>query len=135
MLEFTISHIIELASMLTVFGGAYHTLHKIKRDHKEDRQAHKDEILNEVEAADLKLSKELHTRIDLLLKDGEAKFNEMRKDLDSMVRALESEIDHIKEKQAGEIRNLGEKIEDLRSELRTQHGQLIALVTKLIDKA
>jgi len=63
----------------------------------------------------------------------EGKLREANQRIDSLEESVNKDLAHIRETYNGEIRNLGQKIEDLRSELRNQHGSLVQLLTKLID--
>lgn len=47
---------------------------------------------------------------------------------------LEQELRYQKEMHEGKIAELSEKIEQLREEMRRHHGQLVDLLTKMIDK-
>ena len=47
---------------------------------------------------------------------------------------LEQELSHQKDMHEGKIAELSEKIEQLREEMRRHHGQLVELLTKMIDK-
>ena len=43
-------------------------------------------------------------------------------------------MEHLKETYKSEISFLGQKIEELRSEVHVQHGQLVALLRMMIGK-
>ena len=53
---------------------------------------------------------------------------------DSKFFMLEQELRYQKEMHEGKIAELSEKIEQLREEMRRHHGQLVDLLTKMIDK-
>lgn len=55
------------------------------------------------------------------------------RDIENLEHKIESDIDHVKSIYNGEIRSLAEKIEGLREEVRHQHAQLVALLTKLVS--
>jgi hypothetical protein len=48
--------------------------------------------------------------------------------------SLSKDLDHVKESHNAELKNLGEKIEEVRSELRFQHTQILQLLTKMVDE-
>jgi hypothetical protein len=53
----------------------------------------------------------------------------------SKFQILEQEIRYQKEMHEGKIAELSEKIEQLREEMRRHHGQLVDLLTKMIEKS
>jgi len=52
---------------------------------------------------------------------------------DSKCQSLEQELSHQKDMQEGKVTELSEKIEQLREEMRRHHGQLVDLLTKMIQ--
>jgi uncharacterized coiled-coil DUF342 family protein len=60
--------------------------------------------------------------------------DDCQKAMDAEVKVLNSKLELInKDAYKGEIKNLGEKIESLRSQVQEQHNQLIGLLTKLVQ--
>jgi hypothetical protein len=53
---------------------------------------------------------------------------------DSKCKILEQEIKHQKDLHEGKIAELSDKIEQLREEMRRHHGQLVDLLTKMVEK-
>jgi uncharacterized membrane-anchored protein YhcB (DUF1043 family) len=53
---------------------------------------------------------------------------------DNKFGILKQELEHQKDMHEGKIVELSEKIEQLREEMRRHHGQLVELLTKMIDK-
>lgn len=70
--------------------------------------------------------------IVLVKSDLDSQITALRVEMKTLELSLQKDFDHLKETHASEISNLGEKIENLRDELRTQHGQLLGLLTKLV---
>lgn len=66
-----------------------------------------------------------------------SKLEAMIERVDADVKILElsvnKDIIHLRETYNSEIRNLGIKIEELRSEIQSTHGQLVRLLTTLIE--
>jgi len=98
---------------------ALRSLQKSIRKEKEEEAA---KILQAAKEADNAAKAEL-----------EAKIHELEGKLANLKESVEKDIEHLKETYNGEIRNLGEKIEELRSDLNQQHGHLVQLLTKLIE--
>jgi cell division protein FtsL len=66
--------------------------------------------------------------------ENEKVLQEAKQYTDSKLAILEQEIRYQKELHEGKIAELSEKIEQLRDEMRRHHGQLVDLLTKMIDK-
>lgn len=108
---------------VTTIGGAWLTIRKIQKDSKEKDALAKAEILQ--------AAKEELAMKEIAL---DSKIKEVEQRVENLEKNVEKDLAHIRETYNGEIRNLGQKIEDLRSELRNQHGQLVDLLTKMIGK-
>lgn len=115
--------LLELAGAITAFGTAWITVRKIVKDSHKAKKENAAEILQAAKEADQEMKLELESKIQAL---------------DLKLRSLEVSVDkdlsHLKEAYTSEIKNLGEKIEDLRNELRQQHAGLLDLLTKLVGK-
>lgn len=111
-----------LAVSVTTIGGAWLTIRKIVRDIARSRRGHFAEVLQSAKEADSSLKIKL-----------EIKIHDLELQMSNFKENTEKDIKHLKETYSNEIKNLGEKIEDLRSELAVQHGSLLSLLTKLID--
>lgn len=121
-MEITWEAILSVATAVATIGGAYITVLKIQKSRKEAKEAERQAILDEVNQI-------------LALKEQEfkAQVEEVSSRVDGLEASVKKDLDHIRETYNGEIRNLGEKIENLRTELRNQHGSLVQLLSKLID--
>ncbi|NJO48146.1 MAG: hypothetical protein HC840_00360 [Leptolyngbyaceae cyanobacterium RM2_2_4] len=123
-MEVTWEAILAVAGACTVIGGAWLTIRKIQKDAAASKREHAEEIL--------KTAKE-----EIALK--EAAYKARLNAIDIRIETLESSVDkdlqHLRETYNGEIRNLGTKIEELRSELRNQHTQMVGLLTKMISSS
>lgn len=115
--------ILYIAGGIVTLGGAYLTIKKIINSNKSEKKAQYNEVLKAArEEFELKEQK-------LLLK---IQFVEER--IDNLEKDVTKDINHLKESYSNEIKSLGEKIENLREELRVQHSNLLNLISKLIEK-
>lgn len=124
-MEYTITSgaIIAVSGFITAVGGAWLTIRKIQKDIARDRAAEAARIIQDAKEADALIKTKLEARIETV-----------KSELKNLELNVNKDLEHIKETYNGEIRNLGNKIEDLRSELKNQHGQLVQLLTEMIRK-
>lgn len=109
---FSLSSIAEVAGSIAVIATAYLKVRKIVHERKKQKEVEKAIILQEAKEIALKYKRELETKIELLQRD----------------------LDHVKETHSSEIKFVGERIQELRDEVRTQLSQIVMLVSKLIDR-
>lgn len=119
----SVSTLVALAGVITAIGGAWLTIRKIQKDHDDEKALAAELILNEAKEEDA-----------LIKADLEARMSALKMQVETLESTVNKDLEHIRQTYNGEIRNLGQKIEDLRSELRNQHGQLVTLLTKMIEK-
>ncbi len=112
-----------LAVAVTTLGGAWLTIRKIAKDAEKSKKEQAAEILQEAKEAD----SELRIKMD-------AKIHALEAKLKSVELSFNKDIDHLKESYSAELKNLSEKIEQLREQLNAQHSQLLSFLTKLIEK-
>lgn len=114
--------IMTVAGSIVTIGTAISIIQKIFRNVKKAREEYNAQILQaakeEISLARLKL---------------EARIKDVEADLDTLKVSLSKDLDHVKETHNAELKNLGEKIEEVRSELRFQHTQILQLLTKMVD--
>jgi len=79
------------------------------------------------------LRKELRKDAEAMREGLEAQVEACRASAENMRASLEKDIGHVKEAQQAELKNLSEKIELLRNEVREQHSNQMILLTKLIE--
>lgn len=111
-----------VCGIFTVVGGAVLTWQKIARNIAKSKKSRDAAILQEAKEAISKVKIEL-----------EAGIKANSQELENLKANVDKDLSHLRETYNGEIRNLGQKIEDLRSELRNQHGQLVQLLSKMIE--
>lgn len=119
----SIATIMSLAAVVSAVGGAYMTIRKIANDAEKHKKQHSAAILQAAKEADNTLKISLENRIHEL----ETSLRDLKEDIDK-------DMNHLKETYTNEIKNLGEKIENLRDELRQQHTGILTLLNKMIDK-
>lgn len=72
---------------------------------------------------------------DEIREEFKQKFEAIDDQMEAIEKSFEKDVDHIKTVYNSEIKNLTEKIEDLREEIRQSTSQLIQLLTRMsIDK-
>lgn len=118
----SIGTLVALAGVVTAIGGAWLTVRKIQKDHNDEKELVAAKILSEAKEQDALIRAEL-----------EARMSALQIQVETLESSVNKDLEHIRQTYNGEIRNLGQKIEDLRSELRNQHGQLVGLLTKMIE--
>lgn len=111
-----INILMPFAAVVTTIGTAYLTVRKIARDTEKTKKEQKAEILQEAKE-------------DLAIVEKELKIQ-----IDNMQASFDKDLQHIRETYNGEIRNLGEKIEEMRIELRSWNSQVVQLLTKMVTE-
>lgn len=111
-----------VGTAVTAVLGCIYTYQKISRNFEEKKREDKAEILQNAKE-----------ELSLLKIDLELKINTVSVALKAHQVFVEKDMSHMRETYNGELKNLGEKIEDLRSDLKDQHSQLVSLLTKMID--
>lgn len=114
--------ITSIGGTLTVFTGLIISWQKIARTSKRSKELQAAKILQEAKEADVLLKTQLEARIEKL----ESK-------VENLEENINKDMAHLKETYTAEIKVLGEKIEQLRDELRNQHSQMVTLLSKLIE--
>lgn len=122
-MEVTWESILAVAGAISIIGGSWLTIRKIQKDADASKKALSDEIL--------KSAKE---ELALKEKDFNARLIALDTRIDSLEHNVEKDLSHLKETYNGELKNLANKIEDLRGELKQQHVSVVNLLSKMIDK-
>jgi glycerol-3-phosphate dehydrogenase len=115
--------LLPVAGTITVIGTAWLTIRKIAKDAAKQKKEQAAEILHAAKEEDALLKAKLEARIE-----------SVKAQLSNLELNVNKDLTHLKETYSGEIKNLGQKIEELRSELKNQHGQLVTLLTEMIKK-
>ena len=108
---------------ITLIGGAYMTIRKIARDSKGERKELVAEILQQAKEEDSLIKAKLESRLEAL-----------RAELKNLEFNINKDVSYLRETQRVDMRNLADKLETLREELRGQHGQLVQLLTTMVGK-
>ena len=109
------------AGLIVAIGSAYLTIKKIAKENRKEKKATAAEILQHAKE-----------EISLKEKELEAKIAVVDAKLEGLRESVNKDFAHVRETYSGEIHNLASKIEDLREDLRGQHSQMVALLTKMI---
>lgn len=130
---------IQLSSLLVIVGaissvvGAWLKIRGLAKDYRKERSLETAKILQEAKEGDSKLKIYSDSKREMIIEQFNAKIQALETRLENLENSVAKDFAHVRETYNGEIRVLGDKIEDLRTELRTQHGQLITMLTKMID--
>lgn len=130
-MDLTWEAILLVSGAVTAVGGSWLTVRKIQKDSEASKEKNQEEILAKSQA---QIDKAIGER-KLIQKEFEGRLSELEQDIAAHKAAVEKDFAHVRETYNGEIRNLGQKIEDLRSELRNQHTQMVTLLTKMIENS
>lgn len=114
---------VEIGSLLAAVIAAWTIPWKISRDIRKEREAEAAKVLQAAKEADSKIKAEMVAKVELL----EVEFKNLKHEVDK-------DFAHLRETYNGALANLGQKIEELRTELRNQHGQLVSLLSEMIKK-
>lgn len=115
--------LLPVGATITTLGTAWLTVRKIAKDATRAKKEQAAEILHAAKEEDALIKAKMDAKIETL-----------KAQLANLEFNVNKDMDHLKETYNGEIRNLGQKIEELRSELKNQHGQLVSLLTEMIKK-
>lgn len=108
---------------LSAIGTVYLTFQRVKKEFNED-------VEKQINA--VKIGAEDDLKIEMRLMS--TKIEALQKDMASMEASFQKDIDHIKSTYNNEIKNLGDKVEHLREEVRLQHTQILGLLTKMLGE-
>jgi CII-binding regulator of phage lambda lysogenization HflD len=108
--------------LIVVISSLVLTWQKIAKNIKKNREEDSAKILQAAKEEDALIKAKLEARIEKI--DAQ---------LENLELNVNKDIGHLRETYNNEIKNLGLKIEELRSELRSTHGQLVQLLTTLIE--
>jgi len=115
--------ILSIATGITVLGTAYLTARKIIKDSQASVAKREEELMTQAKEHDQKLFLEIKSELEVL----ETKITNLEADFNK-------ELSFVKEVHNNELKQLGEKIENLRDDLKVQHSNLLTLITKLIER-
>lgn len=110
------------AGAITAIGGIYTAVKKWIKHSSDKKEKYKQDILREARRETEKFKSELEDKIEKLELEVETQKQNIYKD-----------IGFLRESHSNEIRNLTEKIEELREDLKIQHVGILNLLTKLVD--
>ena len=114
---------VEIGSILGVAVTCLGIMWKIARTMRQEREAEAAKTLKAAKEADNAIKAAFDAKIQSL----EAEYRNLKE-------SVEKDFEHVKETHNGALANLGQKVEELREELRTSHSQLVALLSEMIKK-
>lgn len=115
--------IFSLAGLITAVGGAWLTISKISKDINKKQEENNNKILKLAKDELLKKEQQLESKIMLL-----------EEKVENLEKNIQKDMDYLKESHSIEIKNLGDKIESLREEIRTQHAGVLQLLTEMVKQ-
>ena len=118
-----INTLLSIAAMVTAFGTAWLTIRKIAKDAEHQKKVQSATILQAAKEADAALFAKLDNKI-----------HDLTMELKVHKESNQKDLEHLKENHNSDLKNLGEKIETLRDELRQQSKNILELLTKMIGK-
>ena len=128
-----ITAMLPMAGVIITLGTAYLTIRKIARDAKREKREQAAEILQTAKEEIAKSRAAITSERALVQKDFEARISNLEQEFQAHKESVDKDFAHVRETYNSEIRNLGNKIEELREELRSQNNQMIGLLSKLIE--
>lgn len=109
-------------AFITAVSTAWYSVQKIIREYRKIQKSKSEKILEEAQEYDKLIKEKLESKINIL----ELEIHNLR---DNVSKDLSS----IKDSHALELKNLSDRIEMLRDDLRNQHSQLLSVLTKLVN--
>jgi uncharacterized protein YlxW (UPF0749 family) len=99
------------------------TIQKVFKNFRKEREEYAAKVMQSAKEDDAILKAKLEAKIEAL----SVKIN-------SLEESVNKDMEHLHATYTSEIKNLGDKIENLRDELRQQHSGLIDLLSKIVGK-
>jgi pSer/pThr/pTyr-binding forkhead associated (FHA) protein len=115
--------LLSVAAVVTTVCGAWLSIRKVARDVEKQRKIHAAEILQDAREADSLIKSKIDNRI-----------NELEAEIKSLRENVDKDIKYLKESSTSEFKQLSDKIENLREELRLQSKSILELLTKMIGR-
>jgi hypothetical protein len=116
------SAITSLVEMTSGIGGLWYLGLKIVREVRKAKKAEANRIIEECKELDLVVKSKL-----------EAKINMLESQMQNLKSSVEKDLTSLKDNHAIELKNLSERVEQLRSDLATHNSQIIALLMKMAN--
>ena len=110
------------AGAVTAFGGLYAGFRHVVTGSKRKKEEYRQGIINQANEEMAKIKSGLEDKIKVL-----------EVELASQRASVARDFSHLREVYNAEIKVLGEKIDNLRSDLQDQHSSMVNLLTKLVN--
>lgn len=112
-----------LAEPVGTISGAAYALYHIAHRMRKDREHENAKVLQEAKESISAVKADLDSDIEAL-----------KTEVQTLKDSTASDLAHVKEIHSSEIKNLAEKIENLRTQLNEHHSQLVTFLTRLVEK-
>lgn len=109
--------------VITTFLTTWYTGQKVLREYRKFKKSASDKILEEAKQFSNSVKDKLENRINIL-----------ETELHNFQSSVVKDFINMKDNHMIELKNLGDKIEALREDLKSQTVGILALLTKLVDK-
>jgi uncharacterized membrane-anchored protein YhcB (DUF1043 family) len=110
------------AGAITAVSGLYagwrHIRYSLAAKKDREKQAILDKAKDELDKVEAKLNEKIRL---------------LHEEIEDHKQNITKDLGHMREMYDGELKNLGNKIDELRRDLSDQHSQMVALLTKLVD--
>jgi TolA-binding protein len=118
-----ITLLLPIAGAIATIAGAVLTVQKVRKNIQEERDA---EL-----AKTLELAKENTERQITAV---EVQISSLKTEMENLRFNVNRDFEYFRQSYTSEMRAVGLKIEDLKSEISSQHTQLLNFLAKLVDK-
>ncbi len=110
------------AGAVTAMGGIWTAYRHVKFSLQAKKDRERQAILDK--------AKEELGRVEAKL---ELKIRSLQEEIEIHKQNMDKDLSHMREMYDGELKNLGNKIDELRRDLSDQHSSMVALLTRLVD--
>ena len=107
-----------ITAFSSVWVGLRHIKYSIQSKRDKECQAILDRANEELDKVEAKLGEKIRL---------------LQEELKTHKENLDKDMNHMREIYDGELKNLGNKIDELRKDLSDQHSSMVALLTRLVE--
>lgn len=119
-------------AIVSIISAIYYA-QNVSKNFKKEKEEYAAAILQSAKEHTNTVKIELLAQRAVIMTEIKSEIAELETKFDNQKDSVNKDMAHLRETYNGEIRVLGSKIEDLRSELRNQHGQLVGLLSKMLE--
>jgi hypothetical protein len=107
---------------ITACGGLWAGYRHIRYSMQAKKDKYRQDIIDQAKEEMAKIKVGLENRIKVV-----------EIELQTQKESVSKDLSHLKDSYTSEVKILGQRIEELRQDLVSQHSSLVALLTKLVD--